>query len=152
MPRKRVRSGTTWEKEVGYSRAVRVGNRVIVSGTTAAVRPDAVSEPDAGAGRVPATGTTSHDRVRVLGEGDPYEQAKKAMEKIVNALEAVGASAEDVVRTRIFLKDIETWDEVGRAHREVFGDAAPASTVVEVSRLIDERMLVEVEAEAVIGA
>jgi len=112
---------------VGYSRAVRVGNVVEVAGTTA------------------------QDGDEVTG-ADAYAQTKRALEKIGEALAAAGASFADVVRTRLFVTDISQWEAVGRAHGEVFGDIRPASSMVEVKALIDPRMLVEIEATAIISA
>lgn len=127
MTRRTVSSGTEWETRVGYSRAVRVGECIRVSGTTA-----------------------TDDAGEVVAVGDPYGQAKRAMENVVDAVEAAGGEVEDVVRTRMYVVDIDDWDEVGRAHAEVFGDVRPATSMVEVSRLIDPDLLVEVEAEAVV--
>lgn len=118
-------SGGKWEPIVGYSRAVRVENQVFVAGTTAAD----------GNGNV---------------SGDAYEQTQKILITIHKALEAVGASLADVVRTRMFVKNIEDWEAIGRAHGEVFRDIRPVATMVEVSRLIAPEMLVEIEADAVI--
>lgn len=126
MRGQRFRGGSPWEDEVGYSRAVRVADRVLVSGTTA-----------------------TDDEGEVVAPGDPYEQARHAMEAVVEALTELGAQAEDVVRTRMYVTDADDWQQIGRAHREVFGDAQPATTLVQVERLVDEAMLVEVEAEAV---
>lgn len=126
--RVQVGSGSPWEPKVGYSRAVRVGNHISVAGTTA----------------------TANDG-SVLSPGDPYGQAKAIFAIVGSALEAVGASFGDVVRTRIFLKDIAHWHEVGRAHGEIFSEIRPASTMVEVSRLIDPAHLVEIEVEAIIA-
>jgi len=124
MERQRISSGTEWESEVGYSRAVRTGDTVHVSGTTA-------TEDGA-----------------VVGEGDPYRQTKQAIANIADALDEAGAGLDDVVRTRIYVVDIDDWDEIGRAHGEAFSTARPAATMVQVERLIDPEMLVEIEAEA----
>jgi enamine deaminase RidA (YjgF/YER057c/UK114 family) len=122
-----VSSGGPWEARVGYSRAVRVGNVVHVAGTTATAR----------------DGT-------VVGAGDAYAQATYALGIIEEALREVGAALRHVVRTRMFVTDIARWEEVGRAHGEVFGDVRPAATMVEVRRLIDPAHLVEIEVDAII--
>jgi enamine deaminase RidA (YjgF/YER057c/UK114 family) len=125
--RQTVSSGASWEPIVGYSRAVRVGNHVSVSGTVG----------------ISADG-------EVVGPGNPYLQAKRALEIIREALERAGASINDVVRTRMFVTDISRWQEVGRAHGEVFGDIRPATSMVEISRLISPEYLVEIEADAIV--
>lgn len=126
--RKYVRSGTPWEEQVGYSRALRIGDVVYVSGTTA-IGP---------AGEL-------------VGVDDAYLQAMQALRNIAAALEQAGADLRHVVRTRMYVTDIDDWEAVGRAHREFLGEVSPATTMVEVSRLIDRRMLVEIEAEAVVS-
>jgi enamine deaminase RidA (YjgF/YER057c/UK114 family) len=131
--RLRVSSGTKWEAVVGYSRLVRVGPHVYVTGTTAWL-----PEP-AGGGHV--------------GDGDAGAQARQAIENIGRALKEAGAGLADVVRTRIYVVDIRRdWEAVGRAHAEFFGAVRPATTMVEVSRLIEDWMLVEIEADAVVDA
>ena len=127
MDRNNYSSAAPWEKIVGYSRAVRTGPFIAVTGC-ASVGPDG----------------------ELVGEGDAYAQAKRCIEVIAEVLEKAGASLEDVVRTRMFVTDIDRWEEVGRAHSEAFGSIMPATTMVEVSRLIDARMLVEIEADAVV--
>ncbi|WP_372909696.1 RidA family protein [Salinigranum sp.] len=129
MNRRTVTSGTEWEPRVGYSRAVRVGDRICVSGTTA-----------------------TDEEGAVVAVGDPYGQARRAMENVVSAVEEAGGTVGDVVRTRMYVVDIDEWEDVGRAHAAVFGDVRPATSMVEVSRLVDPDLLVEVEAEAVVGS
>ncbi|UOQ99790.1 RidA family protein [Hymenobacter sp. 5317J-9] len=124
--RQLISSGAPWEPIVGYSRAVRVGNVVEVAGTTA------------------------QDGDVVTGGADVYAQTKRALEKIGEALAAAGASFADVVRTRLFVTDISQWEAVGRAHGEVFGEIRPAASMLEVKALIDPRLLVEIEATAII--
>jgi len=127
MERTRVSTGTEWEERVGYSRAVRAGNQVNVSGTTA-----------------------TDDDGDLVGEADPYAQARQALDNVASALAAVGASVEDVVRTRLYVADADDWVAVGRAHAEVFGDVRPTTSMVEVSGFVDPAMLVEVEAVALV--
>ena len=127
LDREQYSSGAPWESIVGYSRAVRTGPFIAVTGC-AAVGPDG----------------------ELVGEGDAYAQAVRCIEIIAEVLGKAGAGLSDVVRTRIFVTDIDRWEEVGRAHREAFSAIMPATTMVEVSRLIDPRMLVEIEADAVV--
>ncbi len=122
-----ISSGTKWEGYIGYSRALRVGNRVEISGTVAV-----------------------NEKGHIVGKNDPYEQTRYVLKKIKKALEEAGSKIEDVVRTRIYLSDIKNWEPIGRAHGEVFKDIKPASTLFEVSRLIGIDYLVEIEASAII--
>lgn len=127
MERLKISSGTKWEPIAGYSRAVRVGTMVFVSGTTA-----------------------TDERGEIVG-ADAYAQTKHTLANIARALERAGSRLEDVVRTRIYVTDISQWEAVGRAHGEVFGRIRPASAMVEVSRLISPEILVEIEADAVLA-
>lgn len=121
-----ISSGSPWEDVVGYSRAVRVGNIVEVAGTTAV------------------------DGDALVGEGDMYRQTQFILQKIGKALEQAGSTLEHVVRTRMYITDISLWQEAGKAHGEVFGNIKPASAMVEVSALIDQRLLIEIEATAIV--
>ena len=129
MPHTRIHSGAPWEPVVGYCRAVVAGPIIAVSGTTAV-----------------------NEQGELVGEGDAYAQARQCLAIIVRALGEAGASVDDVIRTRMYVTNIEDWEAIGRAHQEVFGAAPPATAMVEVARLMDERMLVEIEADAVIAA
>lgn len=123
--RQKISSGAKWESIVGYSRAVRVGTRIYVTGTTAL---DADGE--------------------IVGIGDAYAQTVQVLRNIEQALKRLGAGLEHIVRTRMFVTDISRWEEYGRAHGEFLRDVMPATTMVEVSSLIDKRMLIEIEADA----
>jgi enamine deaminase RidA (YjgF/YER057c/UK114 family) len=129
MEKQYYSTGTKWEPIVGYSRALRAGNLVFVTGTTA-----------------------TDERGEIVAAGDAYAQTVQVIRNIERALAALGASLKDVVRTRMFVTDISRWEEYGRAHGEFFGEIKPCTTMVEVRRLIDDRMLIEIEADAVLVA
>jgi enamine deaminase RidA (YjgF/YER057c/UK114 family) len=126
--RQNISSGTVWEGIVGYSRAVRIGNIIAVAGTTA-----------------------TDDDGNVVGESDPYTQTVFIIRKIERALHAAGATLNDVIRTRVFLTNVDDWEEVGRAHGEFFSEIRPANTMLEISKLIGDGYLVEIEVDAVVS-
>ena len=126
MNRKNISTGAKWEDIVGYSRAVRIGNTIEVSGTVSVLNGN------------------------LYGENDPYLQTRRILEIIQSSLEEAGASISDVIRTRMFVKDISMWEEIGRAHSEVFGSIKPATSMVEIRGLIGDGYLVEIEASAIV--
>jgi len=128
IERKTVSSGSLWEATVGYSRAVRVGTQLFVSGTT-----------------------STDQQGRTIAVGDAYAQTVHALKKIQNALESLGAGLDDVTRTRMYVTDITKWEEIGRAHNQFFHKVKPATSMVEVRRLISDDILVEIEADAVVS-
>jgi len=126
--RRSYSSGTKWESVVGYSRAIRIGDQIFVTGTTA-----------------------TNESGDIVGVGDPYAQTVQVIGNIERALKALGATLKSVVRTRMFVTDISRWEEYGRAHGEFFAEIRPCATMVEITRLVDPRMLIEIEVDAVIS-